>query len=162
MWFRKKKTKYTSDDKVEILVSNLPDEIGVFELGILLSDFIGHFHLKIFDKAFENGEQCRFCIATFDSERLARKATKKLRKSKFGKRQLEVHKYIYRTYSNERRDLHWRDLEWNDKERRDHERRRQEHIEQVDDLFADPILKKSEASKESIRITAYGNLARKG
>lgn len=162
MWFKKKEARHSSVNNTEILISNLPGEVAMVELCALLNRFGKHFSLKMLKKEFENGEKCRFCIASFDSERLARKATKRLRKPKRGVTPLEVHEYIHRSYSNERRDLGWREQEWDDDERRSHERRRQEHVEPVDDLFTDPSPEEGVANGKSIKITAYSNLTRKG
>jgi RNA recognition motif-containing protein len=162
MWFRKKETKHSSGDNTELFVGNLPLGVGVVELCALLNRFGEHFSARMLIKNFENGETCRFCIASFDSQRLARKAAKKLRKTKRGASPLEVHEYMHRTYSNERRDLHWREQAWDNEDRRGHERRRQEHVEPVDDLFTAASPEESVANEKSIKITAYRNMARKG
>lgn len=136
MWFRKKEAKPFLADNAELYVGNLPIEVGVIELCALLNRFGDHFSVKMLHKEYQNGENCRFCIASFDSQRRARKATRKLLKAKRQDSYLEVHEYIHRTYNNERRSLHWRNHKWDTTERRKRERRRKELVKPADDLFA--------------------------
>ena len=151
MWFRDREFKSRKETSTDIFVSDLPDEIGLFELGILLCDYAEHFTLKM----VEGGDQRRICIATFDSERLAQKAVKVLRKSKFGKHRLEVHKYIHRAYSSERRDPLWRNRKWDSEERRNRERRQQAVLKPYREQFGESIEQTDGLDMKSLRIRGY-------
>lgn len=160
MWPFKSKTENNSRSKTELYIANLRANTGKSELAKLLVEFSDHFTLKMVKRRYENGNTHRFCIATFDSERLAQKAINKLRKSRLAGHPIEVREYFHRNYNNERRDLNWRQQEWSDDERRGKERRRKEITQNTDDLFDDmPTLLPDE---DELEVTGYSDLARKG
>lgn len=72
-----------------------------------------------------------FGVAEFESERLARKAMKKLHSSKFNKHRVIVREYEHRASSNDRRALNWRELTWTKLDRRDVERRQKSRLGRV-------------------------------
>jgi RNA recognition motif-containing protein len=74
-----------------------------------------------------------FGVVEFESERLAKKAMKKLHSSKFHEHRVIVREYIHRASSNDRRALNWRTLTWTNLERRDLERRQKSRLGSVDE-----------------------------
>ena len=64
-----------------------------------------------------------FGIVTFQSERLANKAIKKLHQQKLNGRPAVVREYLHRAGGNDRRQLGWRKKLWLGEERRQTERR---------------------------------------
>jgi RNA recognition motif-containing protein len=62
-------------------------------------------------------------LVEINSERLARKALKKLNAASLNGHRVCVREYEHRSRSNERRALNWRNLAWDNVERRQSERR---------------------------------------
>ncbi|MGD8742678.1 MAG: RNA-binding protein [Granulosicoccaceae bacterium] len=74
-----------------------------------------------------------FGLVEMDSERLARKALKKLHTCKLNGHRVCVREYEYRAGSNERRALNWRNITWQNTERRISERREKSRLEPEDE-----------------------------
>jgi hypothetical protein len=72
----------------------------------------------------KTGQKRYYAVVSVQSERLAKKLTKKLSGIKDFESPLVIREYKQRSYSNERRALNWRDKEWSGVERRTDERRR--------------------------------------
>ena len=64
-----------------------------------------------------------FGIVSIPSERLAKKAIKRLHCKKLNNRIVAVREFTHRAASNDNRELNWRDKKWNTVERRRIDRR---------------------------------------
>jgi uncharacterized protein with PIN domain len=83
-----------------------------------------HYETRYKKVKLKTGQRRYYAIVTVESERHAKKLTKRLSAVREFDSPLVIREYKQRSYSNERRALNWRDKEWNGVERRVSERRR--------------------------------------
>jgi RNA recognition motif-containing protein len=84
-------------------------------------------------KLLRAGGPLYFGLVKVDSDRLARKALKKLHAAKLNGHRVCVREYEHRSGSNERRALNWRNIAWQYTERRMTERREKSCLEREDE-----------------------------
>lgn len=149
---------------MEVFIGNLADNVSVTDLTAFFKAFANKARIRIVDKRQEDGSRVRYGVASFDTEKLALKAIKKLNQRELRGRAVVLREYIHRSYSNERRALNWRDKPWSGPERRKVERRKKETTKPRDDF--DELLKqektKSSEEENQFQISGYAHLARKG
>jgi RNA recognition motif-containing protein len=144
---------------MEVYVGNLTPKTTRNDVVEFLKSFARDARIQMVDQQLENNQRSYYAIADFDSDRLALKAIKKLNGGVLNGEKVILREYFHRSYSNERRELHWRDRPWNSLERRDHERRQKVMPTTPDPNDFDSLSDGKE--KTSMRIKAYTNMARK-
>ena len=153
------------EEKMKILIANLPPRITELELLDLLKPYHKRdgLRLQVVDQICDDGVHHYYAIADILHERLAAKALKKLNGKMLRSCELRLREFQHRNYSNERRALGWRNRPWSAKERRLMERRRQtrQHIDELDELFSRELITCTEIELEEIRVTAYRNMPQK-
>ena len=107
---------------MELYVGPLSSRTTVSELQRFFKGFEKKASFRLM-KLIRNSGPHYFGLVEFDSDRLGKKAMKKLHSSKFNEHRVIVREYEHRASSNDRRALNWRELVWNKVERRDLERR---------------------------------------
>lgn len=112
---------------MELYVGPLSSRVTVSELERFFKGFEKKASFSIMKLIRSSGPHY-FGVVEFESERLARKAMKKLHSSKFNEHRVIVREYEHRASSNDRRALNWRELTWAKLERRDLERRKKSRI----------------------------------
>lgn len=145
---------------MDVYVGNIPDTIKTIDLERLLRPLDRQVQIRLHHP---NGKQVQatcYCVCTFSTERLARKAIKKLDGYLLFGRALSVHEYLYRSYSNERRALGWRNRPWDGVERRSGERRAGTALAAPDDWFSEPAIEEA-AAEQDIVIEGYREFATK-
>lgn len=90
-------------------------------------------------KLLQSTEPLYFGLVEIDSDRLARKALKKLTAARINGRRVCVREYQHRSGGNERRALNWRDKPWHHNERRLGERRKSSRREADDEREEEPV-----------------------
>lgn len=151
---------------MEVFIGNIGNEATLGEVKAFFRGFSSKADFRMEERKLEDGQQVRFVIADFDSDRLAEKAIKKFAGQSFRTHPLIVREYIHRSYNNERRALNWRSKPWHGLDRRKDERRYKKLIEPSDDF--DAILASSQKNEipqtddfDHLQIKAYDNLSRK-
>lgn len=145
---------------MEVYVGSLSPNTTRNDVVGFLKSFARDARIQMVDQALENNQRAYYAIADFDSDRLALKAIKKLNGGVLRGEKVILREYFHRSYSNERRELHWRDRPWSGAERREHERRlKVMPTTQDPNDFGIHVEEKNDA--ESLRIKAYSNMARK-
>lgn len=143
---------------MEVFIGNLSLNITHNDLVVFFKGFANKAKLRVVDKQREDGSKVRYGVATFDSDKLALKAIRKLNHKPLRGVRVELREYFHRYCNNERRAVNWRNKPWTGVERRQQERRKQQaHAESPDKLP-----KKGHEQEETIRISGYAHLARKG
>lgn len=145
---------------MDVFVGNLPGTITLADMERLMRPFDGKVQVKLEQKQYKEGGVVCFGVCAFSSERLARKAIKKLDGTLLFGRTLSVREYLYRSYSNERRALGWRTRPWDGEERRGGERRNGTALADPDDMFASTTVVESD-DEQHIVIEGFRNLATK-
>ena len=130
------------------------------DLVTFLKSFAHDARIRMIDQELENGVRAYYAILDFDSDRLALKAIKKLNGGVLRGEKIELHEFLHRSYSNERRALNWRDKPWSGLERRNHERRHKITPKKPDTEFESEITEEK-SDNTSLKISAYRNMARK-
>jgi RNA recognition motif-containing protein len=143
---------------MDVYVGNIPDTIKVIDLERLLRPLDRQVQIRLHHHNGKQGPAACYCVCTFSTERLARKAIKKLDGYLLFGRALSVREFLYRSYSNERRALGWRNRPWDGVERRSGERRMGTALAAPDDWFSEPAI---EAAAEDIVIEGYREFATK-
>lgn len=110
---------------MEVFIGNLAIGVTYTDLISFFKGFANKMRLRIVDKRQDDGSKLRYAIATFESEKLALKAIKKLNQKTLRGEPVVLREYFHRYYANERRALNWRDKPWEGVERRKTERRKQ-------------------------------------
>lgn len=148
---------------MDVFIGNITVNTSQTEILSLLKGFAKKARVRMVNQTLESGERAYYAIAEFDSERLARKAIKKLNGTLLHGQQVVLREYVHRSYSNERRAVNWRDRPWDGPERRRSDRRDPPRAKPVDDfeaLLAD-ARRNEQHERENLRISAYSNMARK-
>ena len=149
---------------MEVYVGNLNPQTTRNDVVAYLKSFARDARIRMVEQPLDNGSRTLYAIADFDSDRLALKAIKKLNGGVLRGEKIELHEYLHRSYSNERRALNWRDQPWSGLERRNHERRKKAAQANQADDFGIQVEEHAETTKPdaaSVRISAYSNMARK-
>lgn len=144
---------------MEVFMGNLPETLNAADLERLLLPFDRQVKIKLNNQRYKEGGAVCYGVCTFSSERLARKAIKKLDGYLLFGRALSVREYLYRSYSNERRALGWRNRPWDGLERRDGERRQGTALAAEADFF--PEAAEETVDEDRIVIEGYRDLATK-
>jgi len=144
---------------MEVFVGNLPETINPADLQRLLAPLDRDAQVKLHHLNYKEGGTACYGVCTFSSERLARKAIKKLDGYLLFGRALTVREYLYRSYSNERRALGWRNKSWDGLERRGGERRHGTALAAADAFPEDAV--EDTPDEEHIVIKGYRDLATK-
>ncbi len=145
---------------MEVYVGSLNPQTTRNDVVGFLKSFARDARIQMVDQPLENNQRAYYAIADFDSDRLALKAIKKLNGGVLRGEKVTLREYFHRSYSNERRELHWRDRPWNSAERRAHERRLKVMPTAKDtDDFGIQVEEKNDAA--SLKFKAYTNMARK-
>ena len=149
---------------MEVFIGNLAPNATLTDLIGFFKGFAGKARIRIVEKKLEDGSKCRYGIADFESDKLGLKAIKKLHGKSLRGEPVVMREYFHRYYGNERRAVNWRDQPWQGVERRQQERRMKEAPKGTDgfDQLVEQTRKAEEAEVESIRISGYTHLARKG
>lgn len=110
---------------MNLFIGNLPSKATEQELSALLrlSPREAQGRLRIFKKADRAGRPLRFGIVHVASDNDLRKMLDRNRSAEMLGQRLDVHEYLPRAVSNERRALDWRSRPWTQPERRVSERR---------------------------------------
>lgn len=150
---------------MEVYVGSLNPQTTRNDLVAYLKSFARDARIHMVDLALDDGSRVYYAILNFDSDRLALKAIKKLNGGVLRGEKVELHEFLHRSYSNERRALNWRDKPWSGLERRNHERRHKvaPKTPAADD-FGIQVEEHAETAKSaptSVKISAYSNMARK-
>ncbi|MGM0594551.1 MAG: RNA recognition motif domain-containing protein, partial [Pseudomonadota bacterium] len=103
---------------MDVFIGNITVNTSQTEILSLLKGFAKKARVRMVNQTLESGERAYYAIAEFDSERLARKAIKKLNGTLLHGQQVVLREYVHRSYSNERRAVNWRDRPWDGPERR--------------------------------------------
>jgi len=107
---------------MEIYVGKLPETVTLAELKTMFRGFDKQAVFKI--KRMKGGDgKIVYGLVSIPSEKLARKAIKRLHMKKFMGRLVCVREYSYRAAGNDRRQLGWRRKLWLGQERRQTDRR---------------------------------------
>lgn len=149
---------------MEVYVGNLNLQTTRNDVVAYLKSFARDARIHMVDQTLENGSRAYYAVLDFDSDRLALKAIKKLNGGILRGEKVELHEYLHRSYSNERRALNWRDQPWGGLERRNHERRKKvAPINRADDFGIQVEEHSNTADQDpaSLKISAYNNMARK-
>lgn len=137
------------DDKgMDVFVGNLHPKARPTDLESFFGGFSKNAQFKIVTKYYDNGTSYRFGMVSFDSQRVAEKAIKKLNNQYLMGKPTIVREYFHRSYHNERRDINWRSKEWDTNERRGTDRRRRE-------------VENPNKAEQELRVKAYRDLAKK-
>jgi RNA recognition motif-containing protein len=112
---------------MELYVGPLSSRTTSSDLERFFKGFENKAHFSIMKLIRSSGTHY-FGLVDFESERLARKAMKKLHSSKFNEHRVIVREYEHRASSNDRRALNWRELSWTRADRRDIERRQKSRL----------------------------------
>ncbi len=149
---------------MEVYVGNLNPQTTRNDVVAYLKSFARDARIRMVEQPLDNGSRTLYAIADFDSDRLALKAIKKLNGGVLRGEKIELHEYLHRSYSNERRALNWRDRPWSGVERRNHERRKKvARPNQADDfgIELEEHSNTADSDPTSVKISAYNNMARK-
>lgn len=144
---------------MEVYIGNLAAKVTYSDLIHFFKGFSSKARIRIVEKRQQNGSKVHFGIAEFDSDKLARKAIRKLHRQPLFGRQIVLHEYLHRCYANENRAVNWRTLPWRGVERRKQDRRKQQSLRPVADY--DLLWESLYTKPEKVRIEAYSGLARK-
>jgi len=107
---------------MDVFVGNISPNTSVVDL----RKFFKGFEKKaVFEVKRMRGKQGKviFGLISFQSDRMAQKAIKKLHMQKLNGRPVIVREFVYRAGGNDRRQLNWRKKLWLGEERRKSERR---------------------------------------
>ena len=107
---------------MDIFVGKLPDTASLAELKNMFKGFDKQATFKIKRMRGREG-RLTYGLVSIPSERLARKAIKRLHMKKFMGRSVCVREYSFRAAGNDRRQLGWRRKLWLGQERRQIDRR---------------------------------------
>jgi uncharacterized protein with PIN domain len=125
---------------MKLFVGNFTRKEHLSKLAKHLRRYGYHYETRYKKVKLKTGQRRYYAIVTVESERQAKKLTKRLSAVREFDSPLVVREYKQRSYSNERRALNWRDKPWDGVERRISERRRLrkkksmgETSEQIDD-----------------------------
>lgn len=108
---------------MELYVGQLKSKDTIEDLKLLFKGYDKKASFEIIKLKRESGS-LYYGLVNIDSERLARKALKKLNAAMLNGHPVAVREFEYRSGGNERRSLNWRELPWDTTERRLSERRK--------------------------------------
>ena len=108
---------------MELYVGQLTSSDTIEDLKQLFKGYDKKARFEIIKLKRESGT-LYYGMVNIVSERLARKALKKLNAARLNGHPVAVREFEYRSGGNERRSLNWRDLPWERTERRLNERRK--------------------------------------
>lgn len=107
---------------MDIYVGKLPDSTSVIELKIFFKGFDKQASFEVKRMKGKLG-RLTYGLVSIPSDRLAKKAIKKLHMKKFMGKLVAVREFSYRVSNNDRRELGWRSKMWLGEERRKLDRR---------------------------------------
>ena len=135
---------------MKLFIGNLSQQVTEFDLRDFFKGFDKQATFKIVhmqEMVQGDGEEdLVYGLVSIESERLARKAIKKLNYKKLNHRVIIVREFQHRASQNDKRALNWRMQQWIDDERRGRERRKSRKIVQ---------------NLEDIQVTGNKNFSRK-
>lgn len=108
---------------MDLFVGNFPQHASMRDLALFFQDFGDEADFQIIEKPRGDAPPLRYGLVRIPSERLARKAIRKLNGRSLHDQTVTVREYVYRAYSNDRRAVGWRNMAWSGVERRRQERR---------------------------------------
>jgi RNA recognition motif-containing protein len=107
---------------MDLYIGNIPSNITEGQLKTFFKGYEKEATFKI--KRVKGDYQLFvFGLVSIPSERLARKAIKRLNQKRMEGKLLVVREYVHRVSNNDRRNLDWRNRKWMSRERRQNERR---------------------------------------
>jgi len=114
---------------MELFVGNLDPETTEHQLREYFKGFDKQATFKIVSlEEIDHDEGLIYGLITIESDRLAKKAIKKLNYKRFRNRLVVIREFHYRASQNDKRALNWRMVEWLNKERRGRERRKNRKV----------------------------------
>ncbi|MCW8888265.1 MAG: RNA-binding protein [Gammaproteobacteria bacterium] len=149
------------DEGMDVFIGNLPDKTSVEDLQALLGEYAEDASLKFSNKLFTDGSTINFCVVSFRSSKVAKKAIKAIQHKKMGGEYLSIHEFSYRSYHNDRRLNPYSPIHEDDggNDSRHQERRRKEKI--VDPFEPEAVVEEKD-DETKIRVSGYDAFARKG
>jgi len=120
---------------VELFIGNLEMEVSEGDLRLLFKGYDKQATFKIVRMEGEEGVgSLVYGIVSIESERLAKKAIKKLNYKKVRDHMVIIREFHYRASQNDKRALNWRMKGWENEERRGIERRlKRKAVKNLDD-----------------------------
>jgi len=114
---------------MELFVGNLDPETTEYQLREFFKGFDKQatFKIVMLEEADSN-EGFVYGLITIESDRLAKKAMKKLNYKRLNERLILIREFQYRASQNDKRALNWRMKEWLERERRGRERRKNRKV----------------------------------
>ena len=107
---------------MEIFVGNISSSATAVDLKKIFKGFDKHATFEI-KRLKGRDSHVTFGLVRLQSERLAKKAIKRLHMKKYLGRPIVVREYLHRAFGNDRRQLGWRKKLWLGEERRNTDRR---------------------------------------
>ena len=149
------------DEGMELFIGNLPDKTSIRDLEEILGEYAAEASLKFSKKLFNDGTKINFCIASFDSAKVAKKAIKAIHHKKLAGEYLAIHEFNYRSYQNDRRLKPYSPIHGDDanNDSRHVERRRKE---KVIDPFAPESEVEETTDETKVKVSGYREFAHKG
>lgn len=152
----------SGDEGMDVFIGGLPGKTSTYDIEELLEGFADEASFKFSNKSFSDGSSVNFCVASFKSTRRAMKAVTMIRHKRLGGGYLQLHKFKYRSYHNDRRHTPYspiHDASSHNSDKRGGERRRNELSVEP---FASTAAEVEGANPEQVSVTGYADLARKG
>jgi len=149
---------------MEVYIGNLSPTTTLNDVVLFLKGFAKSAKIHMVDLKLEDHHRSYYAIADFDSDKIALKAISKLSGGLLHGEKVTLREFQRRNYSNERRALNWREKSWSGVERRQHERRLKIMPTEKPDEFGiilDEHKEEKKTDSDSVRVSAYSNMARK-
>ncbi len=121
---------------MDLFIGNLEMAVSEGDLRLLFKGYEKRTTFKIIrmEGDEEGGSNLVYGIVSIDSDRLAKKAIKKLNYKKIHGRMVIIREFHYRASQNDKRALNWRMKGWENEERRGRERRqKRKAVKNLDD-----------------------------
>ena len=120
---------------MELFIGNLEMAVSEHDLRLLFKGYDKRTTFKIIRMEGEDGvADLVYGIVSIDSDRLAKKAIKKLNYKKIHGHMVVIREFHHRASQNDKRALNWRMKGWENEERRSRERRlKRKVVKNLDD-----------------------------
>lgn len=152
---------------MELFIGNLPPNTHISEVIAFFKGFSHKATFRMEQKKQEDGSAIRYVVADFENDKYAVKFIEKYAGQRLRDHELQIHEYVHRSYTNERRAVNWREKPWRAGERRRTDRRQKEHLEKRDEFeeiltsSKDKEKQKREEEAATLKVEAYKDFARK-
>lgn len=148
---------------MDLFIGNLPGNVVEKDLINFFRGYNKKVQFRIESKDMSDGSKLRYAVASYESDKLARKAMAKLHGQMLYGATLNIREFEHRSYNNERRAIGWRNKPWDDIERRQDDRRNHVAFQHKDefDIILEGAPKEQQANHENLVVRAYKNASRK-